>query len=335
MRFLTDAVILEQVRGLASRSGNLMAAVAYWGKDAAERTGLVEHPNPEEVRVICDLLSGACNPNEIEELGRIGVQVKTLDRLHAKVWISGYDVIVGSANASHNGLPGDDDEAANASIEAAVLSHDPRLAREISAWFEKRWCKSKDIEPHLDHARQVWKRRHRLGGRGFTTPLTEMIRNADARDPFADLRLLAYHRDEAGQEAIDYLDENAGLYFSDDEWQEFGHEHPWFEWPVGNRVWPHEAGTVFADFSCGPEGGAFDFSGFWQLRACQMIELENTQLSLLTRLPDFKGCDFSPNEKRCIAQKIRQVVEARGHGMDGFGFYIDEEFVSFLSLLQE
>ena len=78
-----------------------MAAVAYWGKDATKRTGLAEHPNRAEVRVICDLLSGACNPNEIEELTRIGVQVKTLDRLHAKVWISGHDVIVGSANASH------------------------------------------------------------------------------------------------------------------------------------------------------------------------------------------------------------------------------------------
>ena len=86
----------------------------------------------KNVRIICDLLSGACNPVEIEKLkGLDGVRVRTRDRLHAKVWIGGNDVIVGSANASHNGLPGDDEDAANASIEAAVESHDPGLAERV------------------------------------------------------------------------------------------------------------------------------------------------------------------------------------------------------------
>ena len=325
MRFLTDADILEQVKGLASRPGKLMAAVAYWGKDAAKGTGLAEHPNRAEVRVICDLLSGACSPNEIEELTRIGVQVKTLDHLHAKVWISGHDVIVGSANASHNGLPGDDEEVANASIEAAVLSHDPVFAHEIAAWFEKLWRKSKEIEPHLDHARQLWNRRRRGGGRGFTTPLAEIICDADEHDRFAGLRLLAYCHDEPDQKAIVHMEQNFGLHYSDDEWQEFGHEHPWYEWAPDDPVWDHPPGTVFADFSCGTQGGAFDFNGFWQLRNCPTNELENIRLSLLTRLQDFNGGAFSQAEKQAIARRIREVVRASNHETDDFGSYIDQE----------
>ena len=111
MRFLAGADIQTQVRMIASRTGEVMAAVAYWGSGAAERTGLTQHNRPASVRVICDLLSGACNPAEIEALRALGVTVKTLDRLHAKVWIGEDDVIVGSANASRNGLPAEANKA--------------------------------------------------------------------------------------------------------------------------------------------------------------------------------------------------------------------------------
>ena len=97
MRFLSDAEFQEQVRQLASRSSEVRAAVAYWGKGAVERTGLAKNDRPETARVICDLLSGACNPTEIETLAWHGVTVRTLDRLHAKVWIASGKTIVGSA----------------------------------------------------------------------------------------------------------------------------------------------------------------------------------------------------------------------------------------------
>ena len=62
MRLLAGTDIQAQVRQLASGSGEVMAAVAYWGKGAAKQTGLAQHKNPKTVRVICDLLSGSCNP---------------------------------------------------------------------------------------------------------------------------------------------------------------------------------------------------------------------------------------------------------------------------------
>lgn len=176
MRFLTGSDIQAQVRSIASRSGPLMVAVAYWGRGATELTGLADRDDPASVRVICDLLSGACNPAEIEMLTRQGFSVRTLDRLHAKVWISGDEVIVGSANASHSGLPWDEEEAARASIEAAVLVRGTPLSHQMSAWFEEQWCASNKIKKrHLEQAHGIWNRRHRSGGRGFTTSLTEIM----------------------------------------------------------------------------------------------------------------------------------------------------------------
>ena len=330
MRFLAGTDIQAQVRPLASGSGEVMAAVAYWGKGAAKQTGLAEHKNPKAVRVICDLLSGACNPDEIETLAHLGFSVSTLDRLHAKVWIAGDNVIVGSANASHNGLPGDAEEAANASIEAAVLSRDPRLARKLSAWFEQQWRTSSQLEDwHLDKARDMWSRRHRTGGRGFTTPLTEQTQHPGSLDRFAGLRLLAYLGEDPSREAEKHVAAKAGLYFTDEEWQEFGKEIPWYEWPTDDPVWPHEPGTVFADFACETKGGKFGFNGFWQIRDFPDIELEEVRLTLLTKLPHCNGHFLSPEEQKVIAKRIREVVAERNYRMDDYGSYIDENFFEF------
>ncbi len=67
MRFLTGIEIQTEVRAIASHISEVLAAVAYWGSGAGDRTGLTQHDRPANVRVICDLLSGACNPVEIEE----------------------------------------------------------------------------------------------------------------------------------------------------------------------------------------------------------------------------------------------------------------------------
>ena len=321
MRFLTGSNIQAQVRSIASRSGPIMAAVAYWGKGAAELTGLCKRDDPASVRIICDLLSGACNPTEIERLKDQDFSVKTLDRLHAKVWISGDEVIVGSANASHNGLPGDYEEAANASIEAAVLMRNSRLARKLSAWFEEQWCASSEIEEHhLEQAREMWRRRHRAGGRGFTTPLTEKIQSPDPVDRFADLRLLAFLAEDVSPKAEEFINENRGRYFTDEEWNEFGNEKPWYEEPHDSE-WAPPSGTVYANFTCRSKGGKFSFDGFWKIQDCPNIELEDIRLILLTKLPNFNGYSLSAGEQKVIARRIREVMED--------GSYIDKSFLEF------
>ena len=175
----------------------------------------------------------------------------------------------------------------------------------------------------------MWSRRHRTGGRGFTTPLTEQSQHPGSLDCFAGLRLLAYLGEDPSREAKKRVAAKAGLYFTDEEWQEFGKENPWYEWPTDNPVWPHEPGTVFVDFACKTKGGEFGFNGFWQIRDFSDIELEKVRLTLLTKLPHFNGHFLSPEEQKVIAKRIREVVAERNYRMDDYGSYIDENFLEF------
>ena len=293
MRFLSGTEIQTQVRAITSRTGEVLAAVAYWSSGAAKRTGLSDHGHPTSVRIICDLLSGACDPAEIEALTARGVTVKTLDRLHAKVWISGKDVIVGSANASRSGLPVDGEQRAN--VEAATLSQDPRLVGKLAAWFEEQWEAASDVEDrHLEQARQLWQRRRRSAERGFTSSLTEEMLESRSRDRFSGLRLIAHLEQQGSPEADEFIGRNVRRYYADDEWHQFGDQKPWYEWPLDNPEWPHPPGTIFADFSCPSEGEDFAFRGFWQVRQGPNILLDKTRVTLLTRLPHCSGHSLSP-----------------------------------------
>lgn len=141
-------------------------AVAYWGKDGAKHTGIANRvpPDRENVRIICDLNSGACNPSEIRKLMKLGYEVKTLDHLHAKVWIGETSVILGSANASTSGLA--DDRQLGSNIEAALLVQDPKLAQVLRTWFDGMWCdnhRTADIDDAcLREAEKVWEQRRKV-----------------------------------------------------------------------------------------------------------------------------------------------------------------------------
>ena len=330
MRFLTGSKIQTHVKKIARRTDALMAAVAYWGTGAAERTGLTRSKKPENVRVICDLLSGACNPAEIERLMQLGLGVKTLDRLHAKVWISRDHVIVGSANASRNGLPGEDESSANANIEAAVLSKDPSLSRKMTNWFEKQWRLATTVDDdHLAMARQLWERRRRSAGRAFTSTVIQKIRNPGPSDRFSQLRLIAYPEGSFSDEAEQFLRNEGRRHYSDEEWQAHGDDWPCYEWPLTVREWTPPPGTVLMDFTCSEEGGTFSFNGFWQVRDCPTVTLTGTQLTLLTKLPHFHGYPISGQDARDIAGRIRRFVAQNENRMDAFGSYIDMNFLEF------
>ena len=166
MDFLTDDDIRTAIQHLVGRGQDLRVAVAYWGKDGAKHTGVANKASSDRgnVRIICDLNSGACNPKEIRELQKLGFKVRTLDHLHAKVWISETCVILGSANASTSGLA--DERQLGSNIEAALLVEDPNLAQVLRTWFDRKWCDDGIIpvdETCLKEAEKVWNRRRNVG----------------------------------------------------------------------------------------------------------------------------------------------------------------------------
>ena len=117
--------------------------------------------------------------------------------------------------------------------------------------------------------------------------------------------------------------------YTDEELREIGADNPFYEWPPTSREWSHKPGTVFADFSCLAEGGPFRFHGFWQIRDCASIPLRRTRITLLTKLPNFDGYPFPPQEQTALARRIRAHVKERGHRTDAFGSYIDQNFLEF------
>ena len=174
--FLTDKNIRGEIQDLVRRGGNLSIAVAYWGEDGAAHTGVAERAkaDPESVRIMCDLNSGACNPSEIEKIWSDRVQVRTLNDLHAKVWISETRVIVGSANASTSGLA--DEMHLGSKIEAALLVRDRKLAADLLKWFDKKWHSrgAKVVDKaSLRQAKKLWKKRRKLARKAAIERSTE------------------------------------------------------------------------------------------------------------------------------------------------------------------
>jgi hypothetical protein len=80
-------------------------AVAFWGDGATKGLGL-DKKRGEVATVICNLKSGGTNPNEIRELWKANINPLQCDKLHGKVYLFDDCVIIGSSNASSNGLRG-------------------------------------------------------------------------------------------------------------------------------------------------------------------------------------------------------------------------------------
>ena len=170
--FLTEEKrqIFDRVQELCHKNTPLKVAVAYWGDQALKKTGLQSRINtdPKTVQVLCDLESGSCNPDEIQKLINADVQVKSLKGLHAKVWISENMVVIGSANASSNGLGFYHD----GHREAAVCMTNESFAKTVTNWFDRLWDDEHAIcaSQKMDLAEKRWNNRKQARKNGRPKP---------------------------------------------------------------------------------------------------------------------------------------------------------------------
>src|SRR5437870_2463699 len=119
MKLLSDH-LWQRITALAKKNAHCsLVAVAYFGGAASELlplgrgSVLVVDMSPRAVR------SGQTDPSEIIKLLEKGVQIHSVENLHAKVFVLGSHVIIGSANASRH--------SANCLIEVAVETADERM----------------------------------------------------------------------------------------------------------------------------------------------------------------------------------------------------------------
>lgn len=156
MKFLSNKNYAKAVEDLVSNKANggeIRCAIAFWGLGAVKRFGKYFG---KDTRIVCNLMSGGTNPAAIRKLHSKRVPIRTLDDLHAKVYLSASAGIIGSANCSINGLSVEEGEGW---LEAGVLVTNPNLLGEMDLWFESVWDRARDIEKNdFDRAEERWQR---------------------------------------------------------------------------------------------------------------------------------------------------------------------------------
>lgn len=190
--FVDGPAALSKIRSLLSRSKCARIAVAYWGAGAIDRIGL-EHLKGKDARIVCDLLSGACKPSVVKELQDMfgWENIKTCDRLHAKAWITDHGAVIGSSNASANGL-GDEGVETIGLIEANIYATDSALLQSLNQWFDTTvWQRARLIkEVDFERACELWKRRR--GDRPLRSSRSLLAALKDAPASLADRNLLVW-----------------------------------------------------------------------------------------------------------------------------------------------
>lgn len=145
----------EVAEWVREQTGELEIAVAFWGAGAVEELGLAKRKKP--FRVLLDLSAGASNPAEIRKLLKIKkASVLHLERLHAKAWITDHEVLIGSANASANGLGIEGAESIKWN-ELGLLTDDTGVVKDAKKWFDAKWRQGAEITDEvLDEVKKRW-----------------------------------------------------------------------------------------------------------------------------------------------------------------------------------
>jgi HKD family nuclease len=144
--FLTEPKeILDRIRALFEQASVIKCAVAFWGDRAPFILGLRGLNKP--IQIICNFESGATNPQVVRELLDIpGLQLRSHHKLHAKVYWTAQGAIVGSSNASANGL-GFEGRELEGWLEANALVTDTETLVGIKSWFDDLWNRAVVITP--------------------------------------------------------------------------------------------------------------------------------------------------------------------------------------------
>ena len=207
MEFLDARQTRIAVRKLVRKSLSIDLVVAFWGDGAIDELALGERAGP--INIICNLESGATNPKVISDLEKLAkgigpaISVRQNDRLHSKIYLFDDAVIIGSSNASTNGLAFEGGELTHW-MEGNVLSRDVALIKAARDWIGKLDCR--EISPaDLARAKAAWKKRR--SAVRLPRDKSQTVLEAMRLEPATLARLpiyLAIYRDPLSREAAKY-----------------------------------------------------------------------------------------------------------------------------------
>lgn len=201
--FLSSENYFKEIQNLVQSGSNLSLAVAFWGEGIESL--ITKSYQGQSLRLLCNLASGGTNPKVIRNLRDFshenpGVQLRSMETLHAKLLLGEASAIIGSANFSANGLGLERSECATW-VEAGYLVEDIQQIGSMQAWFDRIWEKSNHInEALLKKAEAQWLKnrasRPRTSTRFIETSSTELKNRNIA---------IAIYRLEASQQAQDEM----------------------------------------------------------------------------------------------------------------------------------
>lgn len=100
IKFLAGADLSEAIRTVCAGQ-DVRCAVAFWGRGSES---LFKERN-SQLRILCDITLGGTSPEALRALGAPeNESLRHVRGLHAKVYLSEKGAVIGSANASQNGV---------------------------------------------------------------------------------------------------------------------------------------------------------------------------------------------------------------------------------------
>lgn len=303
MQFLDEVGALVKIREILRSAETAKIAVAFWGQGAIEALGLAR--SELEVDVVCNLDSGACNPFEIERLRKLRphVSVKSDPRLHGKLYWTPNGLVLGSSNASTNGLAVE--EGLGGWAEANVFCEDPNVVAAALTWFESRKSSGYEItDAHLRLAEQHWSDRRRIAPTGIelTADLGAVVRSSPEHVAWSKVKLAIYSEglSVAAERALKADQEaNPAL-------REFDVYEDWKD--------EIKAGDWLLDFELDGKGSSF--GGYWSVPNPK-IETElltYVHKEIAVSLPGFGALALSTKDLNACRSAVRELVLSKGEG---------------------
>ncbi len=294
VQFIPTEDLTQTVKEMLLGTEEARLAVAFWGAGAVAELGLGEARC--RLRIVCNLDMGGTNPAEARRLRELpAAEVRSSPTLHAKVWWTPKAVVIGSANASANGL-GFEGAEMGAWTEAGVFSTDRGLIKAVGVWFETRvWPQANPIlDTDLKRAEILWRRRRQ--GRPFLTRgrslLDELLSNPEAFRDRGDV--VAVYPNSGISPAAARLEAEARAERRDDRLEVY---EGWDDLGC--------AGGHVVDFRS-YRSGRISFRGIWRLVAeNHVVRDEETSVTLCREVSDVEGLGVKadiPRWQELIAQ---------------------------------
>ena len=321
-----DSAVTNKIRQIFVGADEIYCIVAFWGRGAVDLFCEVPEETKKRIRIVCNITMGGTNPNVIEELMTTEFQIRHNPSLHSKVYWTNKGVVVGSANASANGLSMEGNEQ-NGWLEVALYSSRRKEIESARNYVEDVWCISKEIMPRdLENALRRWRNR-----RPFVPPNPDMsFIDALKQGRYTDRQRCIYiviDVEDMSSEDRNYIDTQAEELREQYRELQGRYLGAWVNWPDIPRD------EYVVSYYRGPQGG-FYFTYTWKTlpENCDRQSLNGTTYQFAYRI-NIDEIGMTPKQRNEMTDVVRCIVNKYPEEL-GERFYQDGCCILMDSLLE-